>query len=249
MSSAANPSPYRNLKSPLQSIRVLELAGLAPAPFAGMVLSDFGADVIRIDRPGGSGPPDLLCRGKRSCAVDIKSAEGAQLLLKLIQKCDVVLDPYRPGVLERLGLGPAVMHAHNKQLGASTLSLSALTAFLFFFLPVIARITGYGQDGPMAAAAGHDINYVAMSGLLSTFGPANSMPSWPHNLVADFAGGGLMCAFGVLAALMHRQNTGFGQVIDVSMTHGVCIRWTRLSHFFSNQFLSQALLMLALSST
>jgi alpha-methylacyl-CoA racemase len=117
MSTAANPSPYRHLKSPLQSIRVLELAGLAPAPFAGMVLSDFGADVIRIDRPGGSGPPDLLCRGKRSCAIDIKKAEGAQLFLKLVQNSDVVLDPYRPGVLERLGLGPMVMHAHNKRLG------------------------------------------------------------------------------------------------------------------------------------
>lgn len=117
MSTSANPSPYRQLQSPLQSIRVLELAGLAPAPFAGMVLSDFGADVIRIDRPGGSGPPDLLCRGKRSCAIDIKKAEGAQLFLKLIQNADVVLDPYRPGVLERLGLGPEVMHAHNKRLG------------------------------------------------------------------------------------------------------------------------------------
>ena len=118
MSTSANSPPYRHLKSPLQSIRVLELAGLAPAPFAGMVLSDFGADVIRIDRPGGSGPPDLLCRGKRSCANDIKNADGAKLLLKLIQNSDVVLDPYRPGVLERLGLGPMVMHAHNKRLGA-----------------------------------------------------------------------------------------------------------------------------------
>ena len=124
MSAAPNPSPYRPLKSPLQSIRVLELAGLAPAPFAGMVLSDFGADVIRIDRPGGSGPPDLLCRGKRSCAIDIKNKEGAQLLLKLIQNSDVVLDPYRPGVLERLGLGPMVMHAHNKRLGAVLIFLA-----------------------------------------------------------------------------------------------------------------------------
>jgi crotonobetainyl-CoA:carnitine CoA-transferase CaiB-like acyl-CoA transferase len=123
MSSSANPSPYRQLKSPLRSIRVLELAGLAPAPFAGMVLSDFGADVIRIDRPGGSGPPDLLCRGKRSCAIDIKNADGAKLLLKLIQNSDVVLDPYRPGVLERLGLGPMVMHAHNKRLGTAFASI------------------------------------------------------------------------------------------------------------------------------
>jgi crotonobetainyl-CoA:carnitine CoA-transferase CaiB-like acyl-CoA transferase len=117
------PSPYRHLKSPLHSVRVLELAGLAPAPFAGMVLSDFGADVIRIDRPGGSGPPDLLCRGKRSCAIDIKKPEGAQLLLKMIQNSDVLLDPYRPGVLERLGLGPVVMHAHNKRLGTVGLGI------------------------------------------------------------------------------------------------------------------------------
>ena len=128
MSTSANSPPYRHLKSPLQSIRVLELAGLAPAPFAGMVLSDFGADVIRIDRPGGSGPPDLLCRGKRSCAIDIKNKEGAQLLLKLIQNSDVVLDPYRPGVLERLGLGPMVMHAHNKRLGAVIAFIAGMAA-------------------------------------------------------------------------------------------------------------------------
>jgi alpha-methylacyl-CoA racemase len=128
MSTSANSPPYRHLKSPLQSIRVLELAGLAPAPFAGMVLSDFGADVIRIDRPGGSGPPDLLCRGKRSCAIDIKNADGAKLLLKLIQNSDVVLDPYRPGVLERLGLGPMVMHAHNKRLGAVIAFIAGMAA-------------------------------------------------------------------------------------------------------------------------
>jgi crotonobetainyl-CoA:carnitine CoA-transferase CaiB-like acyl-CoA transferase len=132
MNTFANPSPYRHLKSPLQSVRVLELAGLAPAPFAGMVLSDFGADVIRIDRPGGSGPPDLLCRGKRSCAIDIKKAEGAQLFLKLIQNADVVLDPYRPGVLERLGLGPVVMHAHNKRLGIISALIAHLAAHLSF---------------------------------------------------------------------------------------------------------------------
>ncbi|OZJ04499.1 hypothetical protein BZG36_02257 [Bifiguratus adelaidae] len=185
---------------PLSGVKVLEIAGLAPAPFAGMVLADFGAEVIRIDRLSGGGN-DVLARHKKSISLDLKSREGRDLFIRLVKQVDVVIEPFRAGVMEKLGLGPDVLLKENEKL-------------------VYARMTGWGQRGPMANVAGHDINYIAMSGILHSLGRKGEKPSFPINLFGDFAGGGFMCAFGIIMALLERTKSGKGQVIDAAMVQG-----------------------------
>lgn len=200
---------------PLDGIRVVELAGLAPVPFCGMVLADFGAEVVRVDRtkPGflPSRPDDPTGRGKRSIRVDLKHPEGAAVVRRLARDADVLLDPFRPGALERRGLGPDVLTGDNPRL-------------------VYARLTGFGQYGPQAARAGHDINYIALSGALSLCGRQGAPPTPPANLLADFAGGGLMCAFGVMLALFERERSGQGQVVDAAMIDGAAALTTALHY-------------------
>ncbi|KAK1142991.1 alpha-methylacyl-CoA racemase isoform X1 [Acipenser oxyrinchus oxyrinchus] len=185
----------------LAGIRVIELAGLAPAPFCGMILSDFGAKVIRVDRTKASMTVDVQSRGKQSVALDLKKPEGAAVLKRLCVESDVLIEPFRNGVMEKLGLGPNEILKDNPRL-------------------IYARLTGFGQSGSYAKAAGHDINYVAMSGLLSMLGRHNENPYAPLNLLADFAGGGLICAMGIVLALLERVKSGQGQVIDTSMVEG-----------------------------
>jgi alpha-methylacyl-CoA racemase len=186
--------------SALQGIRVVEMAGLAPAPFCGMILADFGADVVRVDRVG-AGSMDQLARGKRSIAVNLKSSDGVETVLRLIERADVLLEPYRPGVMERLGLGPEVATKRNPRL-------------------VYARLTGFGQDGPYASMAGHDTNYIAISGALSLIGRKGERPLPPVNLLGDFAGGGMLCALGISLALLERAHSGKGQIVDAAMVDG-----------------------------
>ncbi|KAI8065196.1 CoA-transferase family III domain-containing protein [Gongronella butleri] len=183
---------------PLQGVTVFEMAGLAPAPFAGMILADYGANVVRVDRPNGNSA-DLLTRRKRSIALDMKNPESIALFKKLIAKVDIVLDPFRPGVMEKLGIGPADLLAINPRL-------------------IFARLSGFGQKGSLAA--GHDINYLAISGALEMLGRQGEAPAFPMNILADFAGGGLMCVMGVLMALVERATSGKGQVIDANLTSG-----------------------------
>ncbi|HYC00806.1 MAG TPA: CaiB/BaiF CoA-transferase family protein [Candidatus Limnocylindrales bacterium] len=191
---------------PLSGFRVIEMAGLAPAPYAGLILADFGAEVIRVDRSptAGSRPDptrDYLARGKRSIGINMKDARGVATLLRLIEKADVLIEPFRPGVMEKLGAGPEVAMARNPAL-------------------VYARLTGWGQDGPFAPMAGHDINYIALSGALSLFGREGEKPIPPVNLLGDFAGGGMLCALGVVLALLERSRSGKGQVVDSAMVDG-----------------------------
>ncbi|XP_036973169.1 alpha-methylacyl-CoA racemase [Acanthopagrus latus] len=185
----------------LAGVRVIELAGLAPAPFCGMILADFGAKVIRVDRTKVAMSLDTQARGKKSVAINLKTSEGVALLRKLCVQSDVVLEPYRKGVMEKLGLGPQELLKENPRL-------------------IYARLTGYGQSGSYASAAGHDINYLAMSGLLSRLGRSGEKPYAPLNLLADFAGGGLTCAMGIVLALLERTKSGKGQIIDASMVEG-----------------------------
>lgn len=185
----------------LKGIRVLEMAGLAPGPFCGMVLRDFGATVIRIDRPQPNLDTDRLSRGKRSIVINIKDKDGIALLKSMADKSDVLIEPYRPGVMERLGLGPEHLHKTNPGL-------------------VYARISGFGQRGPFCQMAGHDINYVALSGVLSMLGECGRNPHPPVNVLGDFAGGGLLCALGICVALLERHKSGLGQVIDANMVEG-----------------------------
>jgi len=185
----------------LKGIRVVELAGLAPAPFCGMILSDFGANVIRVDKAKGSVDIDRLDRGKRSIALDLKHASGQAIVHKLCSKADVLIEPFRRGVMEKLSLGPQLLLKENPSL-------------------VYARLTGFGQNGPYADRAGHDINYIALAGILSTIGRKNDKPIAPINLLADFAGGGMLCALGICMALLERTRSGLGQVIDANMVEG-----------------------------
>ncbi len=195
------------MAGPLSGCRVVELAGIGPAPFAGMVLADAGADVITVDRPpyakqaGFGATGGVLARGKRSVAVDLKHPEGPETVLRLIEGADALIEGFRPGVTERLGLGPAECHARNRAL-------------------VYGRMTGFGQSGPLAHAAGHDINYIALGGVLASVGRAGQPPTPPLNLVGDFGGGGMLLAFGVLAALVHARATGEGQTVDAAMVEG-----------------------------
>ncbi|WP_328644061.1 CoA transferase [Amycolatopsis sp. NBC_00348] len=199
---------------PLSGLKVVELAGLAPGPFATMILSDLGADVVRVDRatPGEDVlglPVDPLARGRRTIGVNTKTPEGVELVLKLCDTADVLIEGFRPGVAERIGLGPDVVHARNPRL-------------------VYGRMTGWGQDGPLATAAGHDINYIGISGALEPIGRAGERPVPPLNLVGDFGGGGLLLAMGVLAALYERNTSGKGQVVDASMVDGAALLTTSL---------------------
>lgn len=193
---------------PLAGIKVLEVAGIGPGPFCGMMLSDMGADVIRIDRAdrvrGGDPakpPADILARGRRSLAIDLKQADGVEVVLRLVEQADVIIEGFRPGVMERLGLGPEVCLERNPRL-------------------VFGRMTGWGQDGPMAHAAGHDINYIALAGALEPLGRKGEKPTPPLNLVGDFGGGGMLLAFGVASALVERASSGKGQVVDAAMVDG-----------------------------
>ncbi|KAJ8395634.1 hypothetical protein AAFF_G00031150 [Aldrovandia affinis] len=185
----------------LAGVRVIELAGLAPAPFCGMILADFGARVIRVDRTKVTMAMDTLARGKQSVALNLKKPEGVAVLKRLCVQSDVVIEPFRKGVMEKLGLGPDELQQENARL-------------------IYARLTGFGQSGLYATSAGHDINYLAMSGLLSMLGRKTEEPYAPLNLVADFAGGGLMCALGIVLALLERSRSGKGQIIDASMVEG-----------------------------
>ena len=190
------------MAGPLQGIRIIELAGIGPGPFAGMMLADHGAEVIRVDRPGARiDARDPLLRGRRVIGVDLKSDEGKALVLDLVKSADALFEGFRPGVTERLGLGPAECHAVNPKL-------------------VYGRMTGWGQFGPYANAAGHDINYIALAGALHAYGRAGAKPTPPINMVGDFGGGGMMLAFGMVSALLHAKTTGQGQVIDCAMTDG-----------------------------
>jgi len=191
---------------PLDGIRVVEIASLAPAPFACMILSDLGADVLRVDRAeicgaSAKAPLDPLSRGRRSAGINLKDAAGIELLLRLVAAADVLVEGFRPGVAERLGFGPQVCAERNPRL-------------------VYGRMTGWGQDGPLAPTAGHDIDYIAISGALSLVGRAGQSPVPPVNLLADFGGGGMLLALGVLAALLERERSGLGQVVDAAMVDG-----------------------------
>ncbi|KAK7545142.1 CoA-transferase family III domain-containing protein [Phyllosticta citribraziliensis] len=195
---------------PLSGIKVLEFAGLAPGPFAGLLLADYGAEVIRIDRaaaPSTAGPPpaptpDQLTRRKTSISVDLKSSGGVALIKALIPHVDVVIDPYRPGVLEAAGLCPtAVLRSLNPRL-------------------IVARMTGFRRDGKYAAMAGHDINYLAVAGVLGMLGRRGEKPYAPGNILGDFAGGGAVCFVGILLALLERMRSGLGQVVEANMVDG-----------------------------
>ncbi|KXJ62524.1 hypothetical protein RP20_CCG027728 [Aedes albopictus] len=184
----------------LKGLKVLEFAGLAPGPFCGMILADFGATVTRIDKTP-TNSLDVLQGGKRTLALDLKKPKAVEIVRSLCRSSDVLIEPFRPGVMEKLGLGPSEMMTENPRL-------------------IYARLTGFGQNGPHAPRAGHDINYVALSGILSLFGRKGERPTAPINLAADFAGGGLLCAFGILAALLERHHSGKGQIVDHAMVEG-----------------------------
>ncbi|GAB1640515.1 CaiB/BaiF CoA transferase family protein [Krasilnikovia sp. MM14-A1259] len=202
-------------RGPLAGVRVVELESLAPGPFGAMILADLGADVVRVDRPGGPGsgrlaaPATALQRGRRVVAVDLKSPTGVADVLRLVDRADVLVEGYRPGVAERLGLGPDICRARNPRL-------------------VYARITGWGQDGPLAARAGHDIDYLAVAGALEPLRRDGEAPRAPLNMLADFAGGGMLLAVGVLAALLERERSGQGQVVDAAMVDGSALLTTFL---------------------
>ncbi|KAM9262516.1 alpha-methylacyl-CoA racemase [Morus bassanus] len=187
----------------LSSVRVLELAGLAPAPLCGMILADFGAQVVRVDRaPRSAVAADVQGRGKRSLALNLKRPQGAAVLRRLCSQADVLIEPFRHGAMEKLGLGPETLLQENPRL-------------------IYARLTGFGQTGKYAKSAGHDINFLALSGVLSKLGRKGENPYAPVNLLADFAGGGVMCAMGIVTALYERTISGKGQIIDASMVEGV----------------------------
>ena len=196
---------------PLDGIRVVELAGIGPGPFCAMLLADLGAEVIRVDRPAAArGPwPTVLARGRRSVALDFKHPDGAALALDLAAAADALLEGFRPGVAERLGIGPAACLARNPRL-------------------VYGRVTGFGQDGPLRQAAGHDLDYVALAGALHPIGEAGRPPVPPLNLVGDFGGGGMLLAVGVLAALLEAGRSGSGQVVDASMVDGAALLSTQV---------------------
>ena len=198
---------------PLSGIRILEFAGIGPTPFCGMLLSDLGADVVRIDRKGGQDYDRfaVTTRGRRSVAVDLKNPAGVEAVLKLSEQAEALIEGFRPGVMERLGLGPDEILQRNPRL-------------------VYGRMTGWGQTGPLAKSAGHDINYIAISGALNAIGSTDK-PEIPLNLIGDYGGGALYLAFGLLAGILHARQTGKGQVVDAAMLDGTL---SLLSIFFGN---------------
>ena len=198
------------MAGPLHGVRILEIAGIGPGPFAAMMLADMGAEVVRVERvqavrDDATGPHwDVMLRGRRNVALDLKHADGVETLLSLVERADVVIEGFRPGVMERLGVGPEVCLARNPKL-------------------VFGRMTGWGQEGPYASSAGHDINYIALAGALAHFGRAGEPPTPPLNMVGDFGGGGMLLAFGVVCALLEAQRSGKGQVIDAAMVDGSAV--------------------------
>ena len=207
-----------NVSGPLEGLKVLELAGIGPSPYACMLLADLGANVLRLERGDVDAAPttswDLLNRSRYSVALDLKNEAGRDLVLELCEQADVLIEGFRPGVTERLGLGPQDVWNHNPQL-------------------VYGRMTGYGQDGPLAQAAGHDINYIAVSGALWPIGRAGERPLAPMNLVGDFGGGALFLVFGVLAAVLLARASGEGQVVDAAMVDGSA-SMLAMTHSFLN---------------
>jgi alpha-methylacyl-CoA racemase len=201
---------------PLAGLRILEMAGIGPGPFCAMMLADMGAEVIRIDRASGRTRPidvdvrlDITARGRQSLALDLKKPQAVRTVLRLCQQADALIEGFRPGVMERLGLGPEPCMAANPRL-------------------IYGRMTGWGQSGPLAQAAGHDINYLAISGTLHLLGRAEERPSAPLNLVGDMGGGGLMLAFGMTCALLERVHSGKGQVVDAAMVEGAALLTTAI---------------------
>ena len=196
---------------PLAGLRILEFAGIGPGPFAAMLLSDMGADVVRIDRVGAGPvhPMDFPLRGRRSIAVDLKSAEGVAAVLRLVERAHGLIEGFRPGVMERLGLGPDVCLARAPHL-------------------VYGRMTGWGQDGPLAQAAGHDLNYIALTGALWTTGEADRPPAFATNLLGDYGGGAMPLAFGMVAGLLQAHRTGHGDVVDAAICDGTNMLMTHL---------------------
>ncbi|QES46385.1 carnitine dehydratase [Streptomyces venezuelae] len=198
--------PGKGVHGPLAGVRVVELAGIGPGPFAAMLLADLGADVVRVDRPGGGGLAinpeyDVTNRNKRSVVIDLKADGGPARVLDLVERADVLIEGYRPGVAERLGVGPDACHARNPKL-------------------VYGRMTGWGQEGPLAQRAGHDIAYIAITGTLGMIGNPDEPPAVPANLVGDYAGGSLYLVVGILAALHHAREHGTGQVVDAAIVDG-----------------------------
>jgi alpha-methylacyl-CoA racemase len=207
------------MSGPLQGTRVVELGGIGPGPFAGMMLSDLGAEVTRVDRPsraqalpGLNGKGDVLLRGRRFVTADLKQPDDLDRVKRMIDEADVLIDPFRPGTTERLGLGPDEVLERNPRL-------------------VYGRITGWGQTGPWAAAAGHDLNYIALAGPLSAIGRKGAPPPPPLNLVGDFGGGGMLLALGIAAALFERERSGTGQVVDAAMVDGAALQFAMIMGF------------------
>lgn len=190
---------------PLKGTKIIELGGIGPSPFCGQMLSDMGAEIIRVDRKGYQGlyayQFDVMNRNRKSVCLDLKNPEGIETVLKLVEKADVLQEGFRPGVMESLGLGPDICLKRNPKL-------------------VYGRMTGWGQEGPLSQAAGHDINYISLSGVLHAIGPKDRKPVPPLNIVGDFGGGGMMLAFGIVCALLETKQSGKGQVIDAAMTDG-----------------------------
>ena len=207
------------MSGPLAGLKILEIAGIGPGPFCAMMLADMGADVVRVDRAdkvmGGdpaTPPADVLNRGRRSIGVDLKSADGVETLLALIEQADGLIEGFRPGVMERLGLGPDVALARNPKL-------------------VYGRMTGWGQEGPYAPTAGHDINYIALAGALEPIGRAGEAPVPPLNFVGDFGGGGMLLAYGMACGMLSAARTGEGQVVDAAMVDGAAVITTMFHAF------------------
>ena len=205
------------MPGPLAGLKVVEMAGLGPAPFCGMLLADMGAQVLRITRPGPAAPRqdgrfDVFARGKQSISADLRDPAALAAVLDAIAKADALIEGFRPGVMERLGLGPDVCLARNPRL-------------------VYGRMTGWGQTGPLAHAAGHDINYIALAGALHAIGPAGQKPTVPLNYIGDFGGGGMLLGFGLVCALLEARTSGHGQVVDAAMTDGTALLSTMMYGF------------------
>ena len=197
---------------PLKGLKIIEMAGIGPGPFCGMVLADLGAEIIRVDRASAIGTgskQEPSNRGKKSIAVDLKAKEGVEVVLKLVETADAIFEGFRPGVMERLGIGPEVCLARNDRI-------------------VFGRLTGWGQEGPLANAAGHDINYISLSGALAAIGRPGSPPVPPVNLIGDFGGGGMLLALGLVAALLESKESKKGQVVDAAMTDGSALLMTMI---------------------